>query len=321
MIVFLRRSKMTTKINRRTFIRSGTALGVAAIAGKAGFPLTLGESHLSNQGSQALAISSVSGSDAFKNTIKAVEMLGGMKKFVTRDSRVAVLINSAFRNPGTIVDPDIGLAVIHMCFEAGAKEVCSLLNEKETYWNKNGKGEKYAEMLAELIPANGTTKTTIPEGKSLKEVQVTQDFLDYDVLIDIPIVKDHTGTKFTGTLKNYMGISGPSNRYFHTGSNPQSKGYYEDVPFLSQCIADLNLIRKPDLCVVDATEFVTSNGPFGPGKLKKMDRVVAGVDRVAVDSYVAGFLGFKGTDILMIKMAHEHGLGEIDLSKLSIEEI
>lgn len=270
--------------------------------------------------SQAIDISAVTGLDYFNNTIKAVDKLGGMKKFVSRESRVALLINSAFRNLGTIVNPDIALAVMQMCFEAGAKEVCSLLNENAAYWGKSDRAEKHAEMLEGLSSAGKTTSIAIPRGKSLKEVQVTQDFLDYDVLIDIPIVKDHSGTNFTGTLKNYMGISGPSNRYFHTGSNPKSKGYYEDVPFLSQCIADLNLLRKPDLCVVDATEFVTTNGPFGPGKLKKMDKVVAGCDRVAVDAYLAGFLGYKGSEILMIQMASEYGLGEIDLSKLNIQE-
>lgn len=311
---------MPRKITRRTFIRSCAALGAAPLAGRSVFsPMTEG-TQTAGRASQAIDISAVTGLDYFNNTIKAVDELGGMKKFVSRESRVALLINSAFRNLGTIVNPDIALAVMQMCFEAGAKEVCSLLNENASYWGKSDRAEKHAEMLEGLSSAGKTTSIAIPRGKSLKEVQVTQDFLDYDVLIDIPIVKDHSGTNFTGTLKNYMGISGPSNRYFHTGSNPKSKGYYEDVPFLSQCIADLNLLRKPDLCVVDATEFVTTNGPFGPGKLKKMDKVVAGCDRVAVDAYLAGFLGYKGSEILMIQMASEYGLGEIDLSKLNIQE-
>jgi uncharacterized protein (DUF362 family) len=311
---------MSKKISRRTFMRTGAALGAAALAGRSGFSITGTGSPTETPLPHTIDIATVTGSDHFADTIKAVDKLGGMKKFVSRDSRVALLINSAFRNPGTIADPDIGLAVMRMCFEAGAKEVCSLLNEKTAYWNKSKRAEEHTDMLAALTPAGKTTNIAIPKGRSLKEVQVTQAFLDYDVLIDIPIVKDHTGTNFTGTLKNYMGISGPSNRYFHTGSNPKSKGYYEDVPFLSQCIADLNLLRKPDLCVVDATEFVTTNGPFGPGKLKKLDKVVAGSDRVAVDAFVAGFLGLKGSDILMIQMAHEHGLGEIDLNKLNIQQ-
>ena len=311
-----------SKISRREFIKSGTTLGAAAVAVGSGFTWTAGKKPPPvAAGKEEIDIAAVGGSNYFNSTVKAVDMLGGMDKFVSKGARVAVLINSAFRNPGTIVNPDIAIAVIRMCFEAGAKDVCSLLNEGKAYWDKSRLAAEHGDMLASLTRTDGTTKIEIPQGKSLREVQVLKDFLEYDVLIDIPIVKDHTGTNFTGTLKNYMGVSGPSNRYFHTGSNPKSKGYYEEVPFLSQCIADLNLLRKPDLCVVDATEFVTSNGPFGPGQLKKLEKVVAGVDRVAVDSYVSGFLGYKGEDILMIKMSHEHGLGEIDAGKLKIAEV
>lgn len=86
------------------------------------------------------------------------------------------------------------------------------------------------------------------------------------------------------------------------------------------CIADLNLIRKPDLCVVDTTEFILTKGPSGPDQLEKQDKVVAGVDRVAVDSFVAGFLGLKGKEVILIQRAYKHGLGEINLDKITIKE-
>ena len=113
-------------------------------------------------------------------------------------------------------------------------------------------------------------------------------------------------------------MSSSACRSFHFGSG--GRGYYDDVAFLSQCIADLNLVRKPDLCVVDGTEIVTTNGPFGPGKLIKPQKVFAGVDRVAVDVYGANLLGVKGEEIRTTQMAHEHDLGEIHLSRLRIQE-
>jgi uncharacterized protein (DUF362 family) len=108
-------------------------------------------------------------------------------------------------------------------------------------------------------------------------------------------------------------------QFFHFGSG--SRGYYDDVEFLSQCIADLNLVRKPDLCIVDATEVVATNGPFGPGRLIKPQKVFAGVDRIAVDVYGANLLGRKGEEIRTTQMAHEHGLGEIHLQRLRIQEV
>jgi uncharacterized protein (DUF362 family) len=119
--------------------------------------------------------------------------------------------------------------------------------------------------------------------------------------------------------------SSSTNRFFHQGSG---KGgllryfrYYDNIEFLSQCIADVNSIRKPDLCIVDATEFITTNGPAGPGELKQAQKIVAGTNCVSVDAYCATLLGMKPDDVLMVRYASELGLGEKDLSKLAIKEI
>ena len=77
----------------------------------------------------------------------------------------------------------------------------------------------------------------------------------------------------------------------------------------------------PALCVVDATQIILTNGPFGPGELASPRKVVAGVDRVAVDSYSATLRGLKGEEILMIRKGYAHGLGEIDLDKVRIQEV
>lgn len=109
-----------------------------------------------------------------------------------------------------------------------------------------------------------------------------------------------------------MGLtSSGTNDIFHNGSHKD--GGYADVPFLSQCIADADLIRKPDLCIADATEYITSNGPFGPGNVSK-------ARKVAVDAVGAAILRYDPMDILTIRMAHKHGLGEMDLKKVNIRE-
>ena len=110
----------------------------------------------------------------------------------------------------------------------------------------------------------------LPQGKILREAMIMKEFFENDCLINLPITKDHVGNKFTGAMKNMMGLNSPqSNRTFHSGdfkSNP------DDIDRLDQCIADLNLAVKPVLAVVDATEFITTNGPFGPGKLARRGR-------------------------------------------------
>ena len=139
------------------------------------------------------------------------------------------------------------------------------------------------------------------------------------MLINIPIAKHHDGVGFTGAVKNMMGgQSRNTHRFFHFSTG--GRGYYDDLEFLSQCIADLNLLRKPDLCIMDGTEMITENGPFGPGRLVRPQKVIAGTDRVAMDVYGANLLGLKGEEILTTRKVFAYGMGKIDLSSLKIQE-
>jgi uncharacterized protein (DUF362 family) len=159
----------------------------------------------------------------------------------------------------------------------------------------------------------------IPNGKALKEARIMREFYKNDVFINMPITKDHAGNKFTGTMKNYMGLNyRTNNRTFHKEG---WRTVASDIEFLDLCIADLNTIIKPTLNIVDATELIITNGPMGPGKVIKPQKVVAGLDRVAVDSYCCTLWGLKAEDIYMIKAGFAHGLGQMDLSKVKIKEV
>jgi uncharacterized protein (DUF362 family) len=243
-----------------------------------------------------------------------------MKQFVPRGSKVGLLVNSKFDRRGTYVKPEIALAVIAMCHEAGAKEIVSLEDASGSYWGRASKTE-YLDDLVESLREPEHIEVTVDGGVALKEADIARELLECDVFINVPVVKDHEGTRFTCTLKNLMGATTSStNRFFHKGSGVGS-GYYGDVDFLSQCIADVALLKKPDLCIVDATEFITTNGPYGPGKISRPQKVLASSDGVALDSYCARFVGLTGEDILMVRKAHEHGLGEIDVGQLAVKEV
>ncbi len=152
-----------------------------------------------------------------------------------------------------------------------------------------------------------------------KEARIKKAFYNYDILIDMNITKEFSGNNYSGAMKNLMGLNSPvSNRTFHPGSESMGKN---EIRHLDQCIADLNTIIHPDLCIIDATEFITTNGPNGPGKLLKPFKVIAGTDRVAIDSYGATLFGYIPEDLIVIKAAHEHGIGEMNLNKVKIKEI
>lgn len=259
----------------------------------------------------------VAGADPYQATRKAVEQLGGMRRVVPKGATVGLLINHQFRNPGAHAHPDVAAAVAAMCWDAGAKSILSVKDERFTYWPRQGRG---AEAVRRLTACSGRYMTVeVPRGQALRKAEVITEFLSAEVLINVSVAKDHEGTRFACVLKNAMGaLTYTTCQFFHFGHG--KGGWYGDVEFLSQCVADLNLLRKPDLAVADATTILTSNGPFGPGKLARSQTVVAGVSAVSVDAYCTRFLGLEAPRVAMIARSAALGLGEADLSKVTVRE-
>jgi uncharacterized protein (DUF362 family) len=312
---------MARKIGRREFVRQSAKIGFSAALGSSVL-YQLVDGSLS--GKKNIDIAVVSGSEYFNNTIKAVELLGGMKKFVPKNSKVALLPNTQSAHPGTYTKPEIVRAVIQMCKKTGASEVNCLSWLTRKHWEDSDLAQAVEEEGARLRLIDRDDESLfkslpVPKGKALKEAQIMKELYANDVFINMPITKDHAGNKFTGTMKNLMGLNfRVNNRTFHKQGWRTERSAIEH---LDQCIADLNTIIKPTLCIVDATEFITTNGPFGPGKLTKPQKIVAGVDRVAVDTYCTTLWDIEAEDIIMINRAHEHQLGEMDLKKVKIKEI
>lgn len=308
---------MLEKLTRRAFIKKSAVFTASSFVGMSLL------SRCNKSTAPSADIVAVKGEDYFKNTVKAVERLGGMGRYVSPGSRVAILANPQRNNPGAFTKPEIVRAAIRMCEKAGAGEVGCLSWQPEQNWENTGIKTVVEEEGANLVIVDLKDETLfkhvpVPRGIALKEARIMEVFFDYDVFIDMPITKDHAGNKFTGTMKNLMGLNSPlNNRTFH------KEGWKTDIDaitHLDQCIADLNTVISPDLCIVDATEFITTNGPFGPGELLRPRKVVAGTDRVALDAYCSTLWGMKGADIIHIAKAYEHKLGEMHLDRVRIEE-
>ncbi len=304
---------MKKAICRRDFVKAGVGAGAALVLGR---PLVVSAART------APVVGVGVGDDFGAAAAKAVELLGGMKKFVARGAKVALLPNVQSRHPGSFTKPEVLRAVIRLCREAGAAEVCALSWQTVKQWEDTG--------LKAVLEAEGARlrifekdealfkPVAVPGGVALKEARVLAALADYDVLINMPITKDHAGNKFTGSMKNLMGLNSPANnRTFH---RPNWKTDPDDIAHLDQSIVDLNKAVKPALNVVDATEFIVTNGPFGPGELAKPHKVVAGADRVAVDAYCASLWGLRAEDVVHITRAADQGLGRISPGRKGLRE-
>ena len=312
-------------MDRRSFIKRTAATGAAAFIGTS----FLGKEVMAGIISKEADISVINGTDVFANTRHAVKVLGGMEKFVPKGARVGLLINSGFDQKGAYVHPDISLSTIEMCMEAGASEVISLQMVDPSYWERSDYYADKASLLESLkqvetnnFPAefNETDWLLLPaiDGAiNLEEVEVIKALMEVDVLINIFIAKHHGSTLYTGALNNSMGFcTRKTNVFYHLGS-----GERNDPEFLAQCIADINLIRQPDLIIGDATEFITTNGPTGPGDMIKPDKIFAGTNLVAMDALGVSYNDLEAEDCLTLIKAEDMGLGSYNINDLNIVEI
>ena len=315
---------MKTRITRRRFIQSSAATGVSLTLG-GGVLGSLAESAFA-EAAEASGVVAVTGPDGYRNTVAAVEAVGGISRFVPKGASVVVNANTAFKHRGSIVSPGVLLATLELCAEAGAKEVVLLKGSKDGYWERCDRAEGRASLIdGARVSERKYEVVEVERGIALKEAHVDRHFLSADVYLDVAIAKHHKGCEYTGALKNTMGACphDPTCRFFHVGSDPDpdSKDWYPDLDHMAQCIADLNTLRQPDLTILDAGEILVTNGPFGPGKLETPNAVVAATDMVAADAYAVRYLGLEPASVPMIARAEEHGVGSSDLTAVGVREI
>ena len=267
------------------------------------------------QGNPGPMLAQVTGDDPALITREAVDILGGMSKFVAKGDRVLVKPNIGWdRTPqlGACTNPDVVKAMVEMCVEAGAKVVTVMDNPcnpaRRTYV-RSGISKAAKEAGAKVPYPNEHKLKKIPlNGDLLKEWEIYSDFVEVDKLINVPVTKHHSLSRVTLGMKNWLGACGGNRNQMHQG--------------LDQCMVDLAAFFKPALTVLDAYRVLFRNGPQG-GRLsdvKEHKTVVAGVDYVAVDALGATFLDVDPSELRFLQIAQERGLGEPDLEKVTIEK-
>jgi uncharacterized protein (DUF362 family) len=304
-------------VNRREFLQRVAALGLVVGVGKIfTFPPEL--LAMATETAPAPILAKSSGTNYAHLVGDAVQALGGIKKFINPNEVVVVKPNMAFdRTPDLAANahPVVVRKVVELCLEAGAKRVKVLdrtVNDaRRAYANSGIKAAvediKDPRAVVEYVDERKFVEMIIPKAKSLKKWSFYKDILEADRFINVPVAKNHSEARLTMAMKNMMGAIGGWRGRCHVG--------------LHQNIADMNLVLRADLTILDATRIMVQGGPSGgrPEYVQVKNLVVAGVDPVAIDAYgTVNLFGMQPSDIGYIVKGHELGLGEMDLEKIKI---
>ena len=153
-------------------------------------------------------------------------------------------------------------------------------------------------------------KVKFPSNRSpLKELFLPKTVLDADAVVDLPLMKTHEFTAYSGAIKNLFGCV-PSNRriYLH--------------PYLPEVFYRLYTLFKPQLTVMDARIGIEGNGPT-KGKPVKMDLMLTSNDALAIDITAAKIMQLNWKETYLNYIAKKTGLQEeeIHVEGLQVSEV
>lgn len=308
------------EINRRNFLKIGMTLGLATAFAPFNKLFSAANKAIRPKKSTAypdlIAVKDGSPAQMFELGIKA---LGGMKRFVKKGQTVLVKPNIGWNKTpleGANTNPDLVGKIVKMAYQSGAKKVVvfdNTCNEMEDCYKNSGIQKAVTDNKGEMHPGDEEKyykDVSIKGAKILKTAKVHKTYLDADVIINVPVLKQHRGSRMTSAIKNLMGVVW-DRRYWHR------KGLHE-------CIADFPLLtKKVDLTVIDAYTVMMKNGPMGvsPDDLVRKKMQIISTDMVLADSAAAKLLKMNPNDINYLKLGQAFGYGTMDLKNSKIKKI
>ena len=254
---------------------------------------------------------------------RAIASLGGISQFVKQGNRVIVKPNMGWDRPPEFAantNPKLITAIIKDCLAAGAREVGVFDNTCDEWrlcYKNSGLEDAVKAAGGKILFAHEERyyrEVNIPQAKRMKTCKIHEAILDYDVWINVPVLKNHGGAKMTVAMKNYMGIVW-DRRFMHSND-------------LQQCIADITLMqKKPVLNIVDAYRIMTQNGPKGRSieDVQTPKALFMGTDIVAVDTASVRFFSqYKAMpleEVGHIIIGDEMKIGTTNINNLRVNRI
>ncbi len=142
----------------------------------------------------------------------------------------------------------------------------------------------------------------LPEGRVLKSVPVMNVCNDADLVVNLPKLKTHSLTVFTGAVKNTYGmVPGLMKSAFH--------GQYKGMKTFNRMLLDVHDAVSPDISIMDGIVGMEGKGPAG-GDPVKLSIILASTDAPALDYMACKAVGI---DTSKVPLFREVKLSDIDV--------
>jgi uncharacterized protein (DUF362 family)/ferredoxin len=238
---------------------------------------------------------------------KAVDLIGGIERFVKPDEKVLVkpnLLLSKDSSKAVTTHPSVFRGVVRLLQNAGMDISFGdspAVGSTASVAKKAGLMDVIEELNVPAADMVTRVEVANPGGSLVKSFILAKGVVESDALISVSKLKTHALTRITGAVKNQFGcIPGMLKSEFH--------GRMTDDDLFSRMLIDLNLLIRPRLFIMDAIVGMEGNGPAS-GTPRSIGLIMASSDPIALDATVCYLIGLKPELVRTLTWGEELGLG------------
>lgn len=150
-----------------------------------------------------------------------------------------------------------------------------------------------------------------PTGKFKEKMYLAKPLFDADVVINLPKLKTHSATIYTGAVKNVFGcIPGLRKAMYHKIA--------PDKEDFGEILTDIHKAAKFDLHIMDGIIAMEGEGPTA-GSVYKANKILISKDPLALDVVAINMLGMTIDDIPVLSAARNRSLGQYNVDRIIID--
>jgi len=242
--------------------------------------------------------------------------LGGIGRFVRPGMEVLLkpnLLAAAGLERALTTHPALVQAAAELVQAAGGTVLigdspAGPVKQNPPVWRKGGMAKVAEQTGARLVAFDGVTWKRL----NGNDYFIANPVFEADLVINLPKLKTHALTLYTGAVKNIFGtIPGTRKREIHLRA--------PGVEDFSQALVDVLELVQPGLTIMDGVLGQEGNGPGMGGTPHQYGCLAASADPVALDAVIAQALGYKAGEVLHLAQADIRGLGTANLDQVEIE--
>lgn len=150
-----------------------------------------------------------------------------------------------------------------------------------------------------------------PQGKFKDKMYLAKPLFDADVVINLPKLKTHSATIYTGAVKNVFGcIPGLRKAMYHKIA--------PDKEDFGEILTDIHKACKFNLHIMDGIISMQGEGPTA-GSVYNANKIIISTDPLALDTVAVNMLGMTVEDIPVLDSAIKRNLGQSNLNEIKID--